>query len=646
MKKSLQFPLSHGGSSFIPGPSPLFSISVFISVHQWLKSPVPGRSTTLHRLRHSLRPVVLGLWVAGAFMAGGSHARAQGQPIPTIIDPVAITRELKDGDPQSDAWALALRAYADPDGRRTVLDALKARDGFPKAALVSRLRHPELAIRLAALEILEGAAGKDFGFDPWVATPDDPANTLAMAAWQTWAKGDESATVAAATLDDESMGTYMRDIMAGQRDRAERALRMLEPHGNEATGRIQRFLLDTPNLSEAARAHLRAAQYRIVLRPAAGTEAAAVAQRLAFGTRDQQISALGQLRQFGLASMPIAMNFLEADDPLVRESALDTLLVMGGGGIFQTIRPMLEKESEPNVIHAAIRRFADIKSPGTDALLEKWLAMDDENLVVECLETIAKRSGSGSPFGMNGDDEPSGGGGLLGGLFGRGRPNKPKATLTTLQQGVVARFGDPAWRIRAAAFNAVAKLRVGGIDDAILKGMDDTDDFVQLAAMEAAAALSIKAAVPKMETLFVVHPERMAIIASGMASMQLPLTEKMHEAMAKAPADHVVGVVAALRTKGSVRGNSFVKLSTHANPDVRAAALGALANGFGENDDVIHRRALVNKVSIAKVVNVLDKRFNGFARFADAQPNTLRLLPRHFVPCERFAKNLYQRTVT
>lgn len=518
--------------------------------------PLPGRSLLAAALLASAAPLP----------CGGTT----GPP----IDPAAVAALIRDHDPGSPEWLGALRHFGQPGGRTAIMESLQAEADFPRHALVDALAHPELGVRMAAIEILETLTADDFGFNPWI-SPDpagaatDP-NHEARAAWRAWADGDDAAEPAAPSLDDDSFAIYLRDIMTGDRDRAERAMRMLEPHGRHAVALIEEFLIDSPGLAESAAAHLRAAQYRITLRPAAGGASGSIAGRLVFGTRDQRINELVSLREYGLATLPILADYLDDPDPLLRETAIDTLLLMGGGRLFPRVRPALETETEANVLHVAIRRFADIEADGIDELLTGWLAHDNENVVVETLDTISKRSRQTSQdhFEMVRQRR-------------RGADNEEPDALT---KAVVERASDPSWRIRASAFRAAGRGYMRQAAPMILDGLRDEDEFVQLAAMAAAAALQLDEAVPIMEKIFEEHPARMSVVASGMASMQRPLTTAMLSALERAPPEDLVGMIGSLRSAGSRSEDALVRLCGHSHPDVRSAALAALAAGYRSND--------------------------------------------------------------
>ena len=225
--------------------------------------------------------------------------------------------------------AEVLPQMADPDRRTVIRSTLIEAKSPPRADLVALLQHPALAVRLGALELLEELAGGDFSYNPWLPA-DSPENLAAFARWKTWT-GNPAATRADTSLYSmEQRRGYLRDILGEDADKASRARRMLEAEGFSALGFLESFLTETPTLTTGARAKIREAQYQITLTRQLGDQAAITARHLAFGSRDQLLAALAATRSAGLLALPILRDFITHADPLVRETAIDSLLIVGG----------------------------------------------------------------------------------------------------------------------------------------------------------------------------------------------------------------------------------------------------------------------------------------------------------------------------
>ena len=302
-------------------------------------------------------------------------------------------------DATTEDWQWAARRIADKSLRSEIRTAIVRRDPYPRKELVGLLDHEQLAIRLGALEILEEAAGDSFGFNAWASPAgdgSDPANGHALRLWSRWAGETGKIKAAGNLLSDEQMQTYVRDIISGNEDRKRRAIRMLEPHGLKGVAGIQEFLTRTGGLPASSRVNLKEAQYHLVLTGTSGENASVLARDLTIGNRDQQLGAISALKQSGLLAIPIVRDFLASDDALVRETAVDTILILGGAQTVPLVIPHLKEEQDTNVIHAAMRRFREIGGVPVRDAIAIYLDREDEDLVVSAVESLTKICSGGS----------------------------------------------------------------------------------------------------------------------------------------------------------------------------------------------------------------------------------------------------------
>lgn len=248
-------------------------------------------------------------------------ARAQ-EPPPADDGVIAALTAYEKGDHSPERIAALLPHLADPARRNAVRNRLL--DPLPVAELIALLKHPSLAVRLGALELIEEQAGGDFGFNPWNA-PEREENAGPLARWAQWSakdSGKKNDAPARSLLGDDQRRGYLRDLLGQDNDKASRARHMLETDGLGSVTFLEDFLTATPALPAGGRARVRQAQYQIVLAPRLGPGSAETARNLAFGSRDQLLAALATAKGAGPMCLPILRDFINHTDPLVRETAI------------------------------------------------------------------------------------------------------------------------------------------------------------------------------------------------------------------------------------------------------------------------------------------------------------------------------------
>jgi cytochrome c biogenesis protein CcdA/HEAT repeat protein len=479
--------------------------------------------------------------------------------------PLYAQDELKalKAEPTKETLAAALPLLADPAARGNVRSTVLGINPFPAADLVALLSDPRLAVRLGALETLEEKAGGDYDFNPWSPTAA-PENEAPLARWQKWLgeSGDDADRPSSLLNEDQRHG-YLRDLLADDRDRSARARRMLEADGLSAVGFLEDFLANSATLPAGSRAKVREAQYQIVLSPAFGPQAPATARQLAFGSRDQILTALGNLKSAGLSALPIIRDFIAHPDALVRETAMDAMLASGGSQSLEVIGPALAKETDPNVIHGALRRLKEIPGDISLEIATSFLSRDEEDLLISAIQACQKLvAGSSDPF--------SGGGSMTFGSSGGGRTNnegKDKVAEKT-HAAVIAALTDPRWRVRTAALEFVTAAKVSQAADTCVKMLRDEDDFVRFSAIKAAIALGAKGALPVLKEMFMENPETAGPVLEGYAALGSIPDDAMMERLATYPPDARVAAIRAATTAPSL---AFIPIRFANDPDLDVA---------------------------------------------------------------------------
>ena len=482
-----------------------------------------------------------------------------------------------DGVPD-DRWPLVLEALGQKDQARVVRSLVRNMKPFPAKPLVALLGHPLLAVRLGALDLLEEAAGEDFGFDPWREEPASGANAGALAKWQAWVESGTPAAKPEAALNDDTFRAAAMEIMSGDRARAERGVQRMEAFGLGAVARVENFLTAQADLEPAPRAQLKAAQYRLVLLRALPRQAAALARDLALGTLEQQSSALGALGDGGPTVLPILAEFLAASDPLVRETAVDSAFKAGGAHAVPLVRVRLgaklaaddpSSEHAESVLHSMLRGLGKFGDDAAGAeTIARYLEHPSENVVITALEALAANT--------------------------KGDAIAPLA----------ARLDDPRWRVRATALETISKRGSRGLEKQIEARLDDADSFVRISAVGALAggrsrhysdsdgddeeANAAKAVMQKLTPYFLRYDDlKPPILKLYVSSSSVAPPAEMTDGLWKTPPETLLLALDLFDNRDETFGGDekrgpwkpgFVaRFASHPNADVAAAALRILA---------------------------------------------------------------------
>jgi len=487
-------------------------------------------------------------------------------------------------------WEWAARKISDKLLRSDIRDALLELEDFPRKPLVSLLTDEHLAIRLGALELLEEAAGDGYGFNAWASpTGDeaDPGNEHALEIWRTWSGQEGDIKAVGPVLSEEQMQSYIRDVLSGDTERKKRAVRMLEPHGLKGVAEIEEFITGKPGLPENSRVNLKEAQYHLVLSRTAGENASRLARDLTRGNRDQQLGGIAALKQIGFLAIPIVRDYLGSPDALVRETAIDTILSLGGAQTVPLVAPYLEKEKDVNVIHAAMRRFREIGGLKVTQIISSYLEHEDEDLVVSAIQSIAK---------LQSDDESA------------STPEKAKLAKSNAQK-IIKHLEDPRWRVRATALDYVALTTESGASDQVVAMLSDEDEFVRANAIKAAVALRLGKAGERLEKMFLTDDDMVGPASQALSAMSKPLSDKLVAHLDTRPVDVIVGAIRTLNCDQPRCLDIVVRYATHENLDVACAALRTLANDDDKLQNSVvsnHLAAALNSGDDEKITAVLD----------------------------------------
>jgi HEAT repeat protein/thiol-disulfide isomerase/thioredoxin len=460
-----------------------------------------------------------------------------------------ILKILEGAEIRTENWPALLTAF----GRDPLRDAIRARllkiDPFPAATLVDLLTYPRLAVRAGALDLLEELAGTTHGLDVWkmetFSTGEQPA---ALKSWSDWAAGVTGRVdTVYASLDGGSIARLVQDLVSEDRERSRRAMRLLGQGGDAVASALSELLDMTPELPDSARQRIRVVQYALYLPSHGLLSPDETAHRLVFGNPDARMKALGSLAALGAKALPVLREFLGDPDPMIRETAVDTIIAAGKRRALPDLGRLLMTESNRHVQHAVLRGLGGIKSQAALVLLVPFLSHADENLAVAAFESVTRMESR----------EPA------------------DAVATGLK--------DPRWRVRVAALEAAGKLRLKTLGKPILDLLkNDSDNYVRFAAVNALAALEAKDSASTLKDIFLEDNSLKGAIIAAFGAMELPLPAEFQKSLPNLPDETLFAVVQGLKEAG-VSGLPMASgLCDHSNEDIACTALSIVGSHVGK----------------------------------------------------------------
>jgi cytochrome c biogenesis protein CcdA/HEAT repeat protein len=470
---------------------------------------------------------------------------------------------IKAGNANAEQWAQAMSGLADPVERPKIQEAISSNKSFPKKELVLLLSHPKLSVRLGAIELLEDASGGDNGFNAWL-TIEAVENQAPLKMWVGWAAGDaEVRDQRSGKLSPEKILGYIQQLLSDDRARISRAMRMLEGDNFNVVASIQQFIVDNPTLPATKISQLKQAQYELVLLKTTRTNASHLARDLVKGNRDQQLTALANLKKLGMITIPIIRDYVDAPGSLVRETAIDAILTVGGRQTLPFISDQLSKEKDINVIHVAIRNLKDIGGDKALEIIQKYLKHEDEDLIIAAIAAITKLSG-----GSNDN-------------FGRysGRSNIPKKEANANSLEIVKLLSDNRWRVRVAALEHVEGLKVQEAASEVMRLLkNDKDEFVRHHAVEAAVAMKLKDSEGILAELFLTNDDMVGSLSKAMISLKGSLPDNLLKHLRTRNPDVIISSLKSFSSDKMIHLSVLSSFALSENIDVSCAALRLLAN--------------------------------------------------------------------
>lgn len=386
--------------------------------------------------------------------------------LPFLCIPFALAAELALPDDASQLSTV---------DRQTLLETWRNNAATcPRTALIAQLSRPSLKTRCAALDLLEDLTGNDFGFDPWLPPSEIPAEIIQ--ALQDWSKSDSGFLNISQAPDAEQTNRAIAIFLSADDEMKERTCRLLLPHKNLIIGAIEQTFKSRPDLTQDDIKALRQIEYRMQLDSILGTRAAATSRLLVSDKRGDIIEGIETLRNASQAALPVLNTLVAHADPMVRETAIDVMLLTGKEKALEALIPMLQKETDPNILQIAFRRATDYINADMKKLLLRHALSPQEDVAVTALNVL--RESRDIDDDMYSSDP---------------RKKKMGKEIHFTEEELHRLLSSPNWRIRSALFELISADKRNRTTpkltpesrQLIYKGMTDDDATVRQTAFQA-----------------------------------------------------------------------------------------------------------------------------------------------------------------
>lgn len=455
-----------------------------------------------------------------------------------------LLSQLESGSVADENWPLIMAAMGKKQHRRQMRNKILDMKVFPLQQLLELLSNKRIAVRLGALELLEEHLGENFGYDPWLPPDQNDENMEALQRFKTSAQNDQEAGgVRFSSLSAEQIDTYVRDIVAGNRQRTLRAKRMLEQGGEDAALRLSSFIEQNPDLPEGVIRRIKETQYTVMVPSLLGLPSSTVAHRLVYGNLDVRLKCIEALEAMREKAIPILTDFLEDENPMVRESAVDALSSIGGKRVGSILAQHLEEEDGDEVVFSIIKSLGGLRSGDSLELLKEYSSHPSEDLAIAALGSIARMD--------------------------------TRLAKTELKQALK----DSRWRVRVAALEAVRKLKLKDLNAEVAERLDDDDEFVRHTAVKTLTTLSGKGGkTERLEKAFLKDDLLKGPVIAAFGSLDKPLPPSFKPALEGKSPEILLAVLEGLSKCGKKGLPIASEYLDHSNLDVACTAIRFVAS--------------------------------------------------------------------
>ncbi len=354
---------------------------------------------------------------------------------------------------------IALLGERDPGERIGAERLLLAQREKAVAPLIDALLNDYLGTRIGAGDALQRLAPDAPRIDLWQPASELGPSVARLRKW--WAEtGRLPVARPGATNDPPVAGSIQAALETMRSDdpvRRTTAMSTLASHGTAALPALRAAIKRAERTDPRLVAMLEDVRWSILLPDTLERRAPGARRALARGASAERQAKAKQLGSAGPEAIDALAELATDSDPLVVESAVRALSLLGGRDVIPALAALL-KSPDSNLRMTAAQALGRTKSP--DATRQLLASLDDPNEVVAgaAIAALVEVNAKDSPF------NPAPG----------AKQKLEPETIAALGHALV----DPRWRVRAAAAEASGKLQVSDLTSGLQKLLDDPDGFV------------------------------------------------------------------------------------------------------------------------------------------------------------------------
>lgn len=410
---------------------------------------------------------------------------------------MAVPAELKSDEPPDEVTLAKLLAQfdnRDPVLREAAIRRLAPHPDASAAGVVKAFVGGKLAVRLAALELLDGWKAPVEGLDPWQPESINAARLNALKEWVT--RSGKMPTTRPESLDELRLAAAREELAAYLKAQSPAEVRAVRERLARYGLALLPEVLDRLKTADtdAATERLSALRYRLAAGDALALSWPDGFERLASMSAAPRQQAVEELtRLAGSADVPLLLELFGHPDPLVREIALRAMQTIGGAQTMDALVKLLH-DPEPNVRAAVLKQLAEKPNRQLVPQIAEYVKTEkDPDLIVHAVRFLREAKGG--------------------------------AAIECL----TALLSDESWRVRAEAAEAIGQCisdarslseeKKADVYVALVKLLDDPEGFVVYRAMEGlkAMGLNLAAAMEPLARAAAKHPELAGEISEMMS---------------------------------------------------------------------------------------------------------------------------------
>jgi len=426
----------------------------------------------------------------------------------------ALARKASGDGLDTNDFKTLIAALGDPDPaeRAGVVRLLIAAREAAVPPLIEAVADPYLGIRVGAGDLLSRLATNAPYIDPWQ-SPAELADTVtALRKW--WANTGRLPPPAAPRALDPSAASSVNAaidaLRSGDAARRTEAMSTLVGHGQAALPALRAALKRYERENPRMLALLEDVRWAILVPDPVDRRAGGVRQALARWSSTDRQDAAARLGRAGRDAIPALAELAGDADPLVVETAVRSLSIVGGKDVIPAMAALL-KNSDANLRMTAAQALG--KTKNADATPHLLTLVDDPNEVVACAALAALFEVNSKDAFMN----PAPG----------AKDTLPPEMTAALKNALV----DKRWRVRAAAAEVAGKLHINSLSSELKHLLTDPDAFVVKSALVALNALSARPEPAQLAALANRLPALRGEAVEMMAQLESDTTIKSIESM-------------------------------------------------------------------------------------------------------------------